>query len=351
MFAFMNLIDPVTFQEPDGTKKAVGTGPFTFLEWVQGDHFTLKKNPNYWMSGKPYLDGINIQIFSDPQAMITQLEAGALDLANAPAYTDVVRLQKDSRYKVIINKQTGASSLVIAQSKDPSAPTGNKLFRQAVNWAINRKRIVDSVYLGVGEPRDLPFPTNSPAYDATRNGQYSFDLAKAKDLLAQSGVGNPEIEYMYSSASAELAGIGQILQSDLASIGIKLTLKPMEPVAAAAALFNANFAGLCGGGILLGQLHPGAMDGSPYYSNGYNWSGFHDASNELAQLGQALIHETDPTKAKQAYAAWEDYVLDQSFAMPISAAYPHAITTAKLNDVGFSVAGDWLAVNNAWFAA
>jgi ABC-type transport system substrate-binding protein len=93
------------------------------------------------------------------------------------------------------------------------------------------------------------------------------------------------------------------------------------------------------------------MDGSPYYSNGYNWSGFHDTSNELAQLGQALIHETDPTKAKQAYAAWEDYVLDQSFAMPISAAYPHAITTAKLNDVGFSVAGDWLAVNNAWFAA
>src|SRR5438105_1957430 len=64
VLSLLSIIDPVTF-ESSGPTKPTGTGPFTFGEYIQGDHFTLKKNPNYWQSGKPYLDGLEIKIFND----------------------------------------------------------------------------------------------------------------------------------------------------------------------------------------------------------------------------------------------------------------------------------------------
>src|SRR5579864_6216138 len=78
------MIDPVTFEQ-SGPSVPVGTGPYKFVEWVQGDHLTLKRHEHYWDSGKPYLDGVEVKIFSDPQAMIGQYEAGVLDVAIQPA--------------------------------------------------------------------------------------------------------------------------------------------------------------------------------------------------------------------------------------------------------------------------
>ena len=51
------VADKETLGGPDAASKAVGTGPFTFVEWVQGDHLSFARNKNYWQSGRPYLDG------------------------------------------------------------------------------------------------------------------------------------------------------------------------------------------------------------------------------------------------------------------------------------------------------
>ena len=83
-FEFFNIIDPDTAQGPDATTKNAGTGPFALAEWVQGDRLRFVKNKNYWQSGKPYLDEILVTILRDPQSMVTQLEAGALDVVIAP---------------------------------------------------------------------------------------------------------------------------------------------------------------------------------------------------------------------------------------------------------------------------
>ena len=192
-------------------------------------------------------------------------------------------------------------------------PTGNKLFRQAVNWGIDRQRIVDTAYLGFGEVRDLPFPSNAPAYDETRNHHYTFGLDKAKSLLAQSGVTSPTVDFMWTTAAPDIANVAQILQSDLARIGITLNLKPTEPVAALNALFNSTFTGLFGATILLGQLHPSVMNGSPYYSAGCNWCSFH--SDDLARVDDAILRAADPIKARDAFNAWSD-VLDQHSPCP-----------------------------------
>jgi len=71
-----NIIDQVTAEGPNAKSEVVGTGPFMLKEWVQGDHITLLKNPNYWQIGRPYLDTIEYKILRDAQTMVAQFEAG-----------------------------------------------------------------------------------------------------------------------------------------------------------------------------------------------------------------------------------------------------------------------------------
>src|SRR6185503_20877916 len=95
MLEYLNICDKDSLEGPDAKTSAVGTGPFKFSEWVQGDHIALARNPNYWQSGKPYLDGITIPILRDQTAMTTQLEAGAIDVALRPSLVDFNRFKTD----------------------------------------------------------------------------------------------------------------------------------------------------------------------------------------------------------------------------------------------------------------
>ena len=84
-FNALNMIDPVTAEGPNPKTETVGTGPFSYVEWVQGDHLTMARNPNYWRANRPYVDSLVISVVRDVVAMATRLEAGALDAINAPS--------------------------------------------------------------------------------------------------------------------------------------------------------------------------------------------------------------------------------------------------------------------------
>jgi peptide/nickel transport system substrate-binding protein len=347
LIAWVNIIDPETFQSKGGNAP-VGTGPFTFVEWVQGDHYTLRKNPNYWRSGQPYVDQIVTQIFTDPQSMITQFEGGQLELAIQPTIRDAVRLVKDSKYQVVYNQTSGSVNLLALQCQPGESPTTNKLFRQALNYAINRQRWVDTVLLGTGTTKDLPVTPTNPAYDAAKDGLYTFDLDKARSLIQQSGVSKPTLEFLYNATSADYASVAQIYQADLATIGVTLTLKPQEQVSYVDQLFNGKYPNIAGGGSLFGQLHPSFFFGNAYYSPVHNWVNYQ--ADDYTQLGNGLLHEVDPAKQKQVYAAWLDYILDQSFAIPWSNTVPRVVASAKVQGLKYNMT-DFFMPNEAWVSA
>ena len=345
--SLLSIVDPVTFQS-DGPAKPTGTGPFTFAEYAQGDHITLKKNPNYWQSGKPYLDGIEIKIFSDPQSMMTQLEAGTVDLVLAPPIRDVDRLSKDPKYVVTFHQYSGGANLIFVQAKDGAGPTTNKLFRQALSAAIDRKRWSDAVLLGYGAPKTLPLAPPNPGYDQARDQAISFDLDKAKSLLQQSGVGTPPLEVIWNATISDYATVMQIYEQDLARIGLNLTLKPTEPVAFVDQTYNSKFPSVASGATLYGNLRPGFFAGNVYYSPFNNWSSFR--SDRLRELTDGLLHETDATKQKQIYSDWLDYIQDESWAMPWSSTAPRFISSAKVRGVRWNLA-DYMMTNDAWLSA
>jgi peptide/nickel transport system substrate-binding protein len=143
LFERLYMLDKDTMEGADAKTKANGTGPFTFVEWAQGDHFSLSRNPHYWQSGHPYVDGVHVSIVKDPQGLVSQFEGGAFDIARSIPLLDYVRLKDDPQYQTLPNKISTSFHVIGANIKYP--PFDNKLFRQALNYAIDRKRFVDTV--------------------------------------------------------------------------------------------------------------------------------------------------------------------------------------------------------------
>jgi peptide/nickel transport system substrate-binding protein len=347
VLSLLSIIDPVTF-EASGPGKPTGTGPFILADYVQGDHFTLKKNQNYWQSGKPYLDGVEIKIFNDPQSMVASLDGGGIDLVLGPPIRDVARWTRDSHFGVTFNELSGGANLVFVQAKDGAGPTTNKLFRQALNYAIDRKRWTDTILVGYGIPKTLPLALPNPGYDQARDQTFSFDLDKAKSLLQQSGLGTQSLEVIWNATVTDNATVMQIYQQDLAKIGINLALKPTEPVQFVDLTYNSKFPNLAAGATLYGNLRPGFFAGNVYYSPFNNWSSFR--SDRLAQLTDGLLHETDSSKQKQSYSDWLDYIQDESWAMPWSNTAPRFAFSSRVHGVRWNLA-DYMMTNDAWLSA
>jgi ABC-type transport system substrate-binding protein len=139
----LNIIDPVTVQGPDGPIKPVGTGPFAFVEYAQGDHLRLTKYKTYWRTDQPYLDQIVYSIFKDPQSMAAKFEAGARDGVLTPTLRGTQRYQQDlNKFQVLLNRPAGDALVILCNCS--VEPTNNKQLRQAPDYALDRQRIVDT---------------------------------------------------------------------------------------------------------------------------------------------------------------------------------------------------------------
>ena len=332
LLSLMNVVDAATLHGPDAKTQAVGTGPFAFAEWVQGDHVRLVKNRAYWGTNQPRVDEIVVHVFRDPQALVTSLEAGAIDIADKPPLVDAARLRTDPRYPVLISDVGGTRYALYFNAL--VAPTNDVRFREGLLYAIDRQRIVDTVLRGIGTPRNLPFAATSPAYDAARDRRYTFDLTRAKSLVMASSVTDPTLDFNYSSISTEWAGVGQIYQADLAQIGVTLNLKPFDPVALVAALRARTFNGVMTGIVPLGAVSPTQQAFDPYYSPIVSFSGF--TSDTLMGLADELQHTVDPARQPQVYARWSDYVLDQAWAGAVATSPPLAASTTRVHDLKYT---------------
>ncbi|MBV9580800.1 MAG: ABC transporter substrate-binding protein, partial [Chloroflexi bacterium] len=307
--------------------------PFQFVEWVQGDHVTLRKNPHYWRSGVPLVDEQQIILFKDPPAMVAQLEGGAIDGAIGPPLTDAARLKDDPKYRYVANAAAGTYTALVVNTTLP--PLDRKEVRQAINYAIDRKRIADTVYLGIGgTPKALPWTPQNPAYDASKVDAYAYDIDKAKSILQSAGVSGAQFDMILPAGGAELASIAQILQGDLAKLNITVGIRPLETAAYNQTALSKQGWGLNVGQSLFAQLLPSTITVlSTYYQPTGPQTGFVD--DQYTQLVNAIAVETDPAKQKTLYGQLNDVLLDQCFLMPIMSAIPAVLTSAKVQGIAY----------------
>ena len=122
-----------------------GTGPFAFVEWKRDDHLTLKKNPSYWVSGRPYLDELIYRPITDSSSALAALRTGDIDVAgtNAIADKDVASVKSDSS---LIYKDAAGLSFGGFEVNNASGVFSDKAKRQAVALALDRAQILKNVF-------------------------------------------------------------------------------------------------------------------------------------------------------------------------------------------------------------
>ena len=337
---YFTIVDQNLMEGPDAKTKVNGTGPFSFVEWVPGDHVSMVKNKNYWRTGLPYLDGVTTRIFRDAQSMVATLEAGAVDQIDSPNLLDVVRLKADPNYQSLVVVASGQFVCLVANTT--VAPTDNKQFRQAVNYAVDRKRFVDTAFKGIlTDSQDLPYPPQAPAYDAARNKVYNFDLEKARSLVKASGVSNPDIELVYSNTTfGDLnQTLAQILQADLGSIGVKVTLRPVDFPTQFDVATRRAYNGLLLSAGSAAQLAEATslLTRSRFYSPDpkTSFTGLDNA--RYRELIGTAATEPDASKRKGLYGEIEDIILDESATMAISLYPQTGIASSKVHGLTYDI--------------
>ena len=342
----LNILDKDSPDGPRGKTTAVGTGAFTFVEWVQGDHVTYAKTKNYWRTGTPLLDQIVLTIAKDQQAMTVQLEAGQVDFIVGPTIQDFVRLTGDaSKYQGL--ELPNPAAFAMMQPNSTLAPMDNKLVRQALNWAIDRQRMADAVQLGRVKIQDLPWPPASPASEPQKNNLIAFDLDKAKSLLQQAGVGNFDLDLLYSAVSTTAAQQAQIYQSDLARIGVNGIIRTLQPAALLDAWHTQTY-GLYFAADPWANLEPLTQFTSGSTTN-YRGNNGGYRSDAYTQLVEAAAGEVDAVKRKQIYSQLNDFLLDEAFVYALWPNITRAVARPNLMDLGHRRNEMW-TFSHAWFA-
>jgi peptide/nickel transport system substrate-binding protein len=326
----LNMVDQVSLGGPDAKTTAIGTGPFVFKEWVQGDHLSYTRNPNYWRTGYPYLDSIVVNVVRDLNAMSTRLEAGALDAIYGPNISEFLRFKDDPHYQALIPPGQQAGMAMGVNTLFP--PTDNKLVRQALSYAADRKRYTDQIFKGIVRPLSLPWDPNSLAYEPSKESFYAFDLDKARSLLASAGITSAELDFLASPNTPEWDLISQIYQSDLATIGIKLNVVKLDQAAWLDQVNNRKYHGFWASTMAIGTGEPvsGLSLGRATDPNSNNEGYKNDTYTGLIS---ALASEPDSGKRKAMYSQVNDILLDDAFAMVVTTYPPKMVASSKVHDL------------------
>ena len=210
----------------------IGNGPFILTEWAHQDHMTFKPNPNYW-GAKPNLTEITYKMITDVNAELASFKNGELDMSRVPPGTEKATLADPSLNSQIL--RFNELTTFAFQFNVTKAPFDNVKLRQALSTAIDRVAFVDKVRAGVGKPALSWIPPGMPGYNPSTGTQYTFDVAKAKQLLADAGYPDisklPELKFQYADSAGNRV-MSQFLQGQMKdNLGINITLEPMEPKA------------------------------------------------------------------------------------------------------------------------
>lgn len=208
-------------------KDANGTGPYKLKSFIPGQTLDLVPNPNYW-GAKPQLSEIDIVTYPDTTAAETALRNGTLTAFWDPPATAIASLVAGGR-KVVQSPNPGG--LDVLELDTTAAPFDNPVAREALAYAMDRTAMVKAAYDGNAIVNNYQtFVSPKSSYFDPSLTSYSYNLAKAKQLFAEAGIksGSTLTYWTIAGSYPEMTVWGEILQQDLAQIGIKLKIDSEE---------------------------------------------------------------------------------------------------------------------------
>jgi ABC-type transport system substrate-binding protein len=298
----------------DFGKKPVGSGAFTLKEWVIGQKLVFEKNPNYYVKDTPKIDGFTVEIGQEPLVAVLRLQKGEVDISGdgiPPSKFLEIKNSPDGKDLIVDGQQlqTGYVTLNVQMK-----PLDDLKVRQALNMAINKERITRIVN-GRATPANQVLPPLMAGYNSAYKG-YTYDVAKAKALLAEAGLKDGFSTVLYASSTDPNPRIAQSIQQDLAAIGVKAEIKAIaNPNIIAAGGTKGEAPMIWSGGMAWIADFP---DPSNFYGpilgcagavqGGWNWSWYcNEAMDKRAAAADSI---SDPAKRGERAEAWKGIFTD-----------------------------------------
>ena len=253
-----------------------GSGAYRLAEWKRGERAVLEAKPGYW-GGEPKSKKVIIRFMSESADRRMALEQGDIDIAENILIDQVKALENNKSIKVLKFPSQLVEYVYINCQK---APLNNAKVRQALNYAVDYKGIIDYVLQGNGLQMRGPVPEGMWGHKPDVF-QYSKDAAKAKALLKEAGFdGGLNLTLIYSERRASWEQIATILQSNFADIGVTLKLELMANPTLRDKVDRGDF-----------ELCLGAW--SPDFADPYMFMNFWFDSNNFGLPGNRSFYKND----------------------------------------------------------
>ena len=249
------IVSPKALEQlnDDMSQHPVGSGPFTFKEWVRGDHATLEAFDGYknfhtfsTNPGRPYLDELVMRVIPEEQTEVAAFEAGEIHLLTLPSQ-QVAKYEGNADYQLLKNEQSTTMAYlapVIITKADGSfgwvPPLDDPKLRQAIGYALNADEIISGILAGLAIRDHSSEPTGNPGYsDQFQQMGYDYDPEHAKQLLDEAGwtAGSGDVRekdgqklrvVLWCEAGATRERICQLIQNYLQQVGFEVKFEALE---------------------------------------------------------------------------------------------------------------------------
>jgi peptide/nickel transport system substrate-binding protein len=307
----------------DFGRHPVGTGPLVLSEWTQGTSIKLSRNPNYWVKGRPYLDGVTFRSIPNALIGIQRLIVGEIDFVGNLTPDLIGRL--DGQHGIDVQEAPIGRWFTLQYQVD-KPPFDNVKLRQAIAYALDRNRINQIVMGGKATLANGPTPAglwwSSPDHIV-----YDYDPAKAKSLLKEAGISEGTPITLSAPSDPVMLRIDQLVEEQLDAVGLKVKLAPVANSESYARVVQRaiNFTPIT-------WTQRGDPDGLFYIlfsSRGFaNSTGYHNPDvDKLLESGRTTM---DQSVRKQIYAEVKDHLMQDLPYIPLFFSAEYVAMSSKL---------------------
>lgn len=334
------MVSPAALADPAALQlNPVGTGPFVFTGFVNGQDIAAERNPDYWAKDEagnalPYLDSVTLRIIPDANVKLTELKTGGVQLIDTVPVRQVTDLTSDPAFQVIDGR--GVQKWMAFNTT--RAPFDDARVRQALALAIDREAISSVITTGIGQVNATLCTPTEVCFDESLK-PIATDVDAAKALLEDAGVSDLAVTISVINREPDNT-IAQLVQAQLGEIGVTLDIQTLEREAWIEQVLGKDY-DMATLQIGVPRLDPSlAFNGSFSATAAQNWAGVDDQDlfDAVATAGSTF----DADERREAFATAQKILLDEAYYVFFYWNADPAGATSALQGLTGDQSGAWL---------
>jgi peptide/nickel transport system substrate-binding protein len=363
---YLGIVSPTAVQEmglAEFGRKPVGTGPFMVQEWVEQDHVTLVKNPDYnWGSsffentGAAYLDEMIYRFIPDDAVRTGTLLSGESQYIDNADPLQLADLQQNPEIAVVQQGQPGTGYILLFNLARTDSPQADVAVRRALSYALDKEAMNQAVWGGIYSPASSPLMKPTLGYEPKTEEVYTYDPATANSMLDEAGWAlNGEIRekdgqtltlFWPTQDRPNDRAMATFVQGAFREVGVDVVVEPMEQGAYSerqeAGDYDLSF-------LWFSYADPDILRTLFASSNIGNFNYANYSNPEVDQLLLDAAAETDPEARQVIYSQIQLLMLDDAVTIPFADSITYNAKRANLEGDFLDFLASYVWMNDAHF--